>query len=227
VSYQTIPAGTVPGDWRPGIAARVKGYISTLTRMAVSSNGTNIAGEMNLGSATGTGTVLPAAIDGGGTTISSGASAGGVRVASLGGNASVGTYVNNARTTAWAIYQRAKIATAVASGAEIAVMCCLQDGTNDNYLGQAAATSTTNWVFVINGAATDTTVAFDTNWNDLLLINDGTTVTAYVNWVAVGSGLATGIAAAAGWARSYCSNAAVNGTVNFHINRWAMFTADP
>lgn len=230
MAYQAIPPVTTTLDWRGPIATRIKALNSTLVRMACSSDCTSIAGTMLLDAAAGTGTVVPAAsVEGGATRFSSGGTAGGSRVANLGANATIGTQAVNTRTSKWAVYTRAKIVTAVASGAEQAVMCGMIDTTNDNYIGQHASISTTNWVFRVGGgAATDTGVAFDnTAFHDLVIWNDGTTVRGLIDWVQVGSAASSAVATTAGWSRLWAYNAAVTGTVNFDINRWALFTIDP
>jgi hypothetical protein len=226
MAYQTIPPAPAI-DWRPLIHARIKQLDSTLVRLAVSSNGTNISGDMTLGSVVGTGTVTnTTTIEGGATRLSSGATAGGTRVANLGANATPASYVSNTRTIHWAVYQRCKAVTSVVSGAEVLNMCCVLDTTNDNALGQAAVTSTTNWTLTVGGVGADTGVAFDTSWHEMVLWNDGTTLRAYLDWTQIASAASTGLATTAGNPRSFAFNAAVNGTVNYDLNRWAFFTPD-
>ena len=233
MAYQTIPPSNSSPDWLTRVWNRVKGINSTLTREPVASNCTNIASDLLVGVATGTGDVsaLSTQTEGGGIEITSGGTAGGIRTATLGVSTAAAAFVSNSRTKVWAVYTHFKVVTAPASGAERVILCSLLDVTNDVGLGILASTSTTNWAFT-NGAAggsgVDTTVAFDTNWHEGLLYNDGTNVSIFVDWVQIFTGLSsTYLATTQGVSRTFAYNAAVNGTVNHYMNRWAMFTTEP
>lgn len=236
MAYQAIPPVTSTLDWLNPIWTRVKGLNSTLARCPVSSNCCNVNSDMALGAATGTGAVnvIQTQFDGGGIEVTSGGTAGGIRTASLGKDAVVTTgaaFVSNSRTKAWAVYCKFKVVTAPASGAMRLAICNLLDTTNDVGLGLNAAASTTNWAFnsgVAGVTGADTGVAFNTNWNEALVYNNGTNVVAYVNWVQVYTTASSGVlATTAGFSRTFAFNGAVNSTTNHYMNRWAMFTTEP
>jgi hypothetical protein len=236
MAYQAIPPSNASPDWLPRIWNRVKSLNATLTREPVASNCTNIDSEMALGIASGTGAinVITTQFDGGGMEVTSGAGAGGLRTAALGVMAvsTTGmTFVTNSRTDVWAIYCKFKVVTAPASGAERLAICLLLDTTNDVGLGINASASTTNWALLsgpAGGTAVDTTVAFDTNWNEGLVYNDGTNLTLFVNWVQIHQVLSSSVLdTTGGVARTFAYNAAVAGTVNHYMNRWALFTTEP
>lgn len=218
--------------WPEYVSRRVLALDSTLTRMAPSSDCVNIGIDMTFGSATGTGAANAlTSIPGGGIELTSGGTAGGIRVAAL-GNGSVSRGVQNCRTQHYGIYCRAKIVTAPASGASRLLICVVNDGTNDVGIGVNFAASATKWCLLntsIGTAGVDTGVAFDANWHDLFMRVDGTNIKLYVDWVQIGVNYtaATYLDAQPGFPRTYAYNAAVNQTVNHYMNRWALFMGQP
>lgn len=224
----SVFAATLGLDWRQTIARQVQALDATLSRLAISSDCVNLATDIVLTAATGTGNITSLTdVKGGGINVTSGGTAGGLRIGTLGSSSSA-RVIANSRTDHYAIYCRVKFIGAPGSGADQqTVMCNVFDGSHDICLGNQATISQVNFTFGDMAIGpTNTGIPFGSTWHDLLIWNDGTNLTAYVDGVQAGQFASTGIATAAGVARIFAYNALVTETVNYHMTRWAVFTAE-
>lgn len=215
----------VAPSWQDSVAKTIQAIDPTLTRMALLSNCVNLS-DFVLTAATGTGTIANTPVLGGGTLVSSGGTAGGLQIGQLGSTAAA-RIAANMRTNHYAIYMRAKFVSPPGATGQQVVMCCITDGTNDWNLGNNSATSQVNWTFGNQaGTPVDTTVPLDTNWHDLVIANDGTHLTAYIDGVQVGQLLSSGMATATAFTRVFSYNGGATATVSFAMTRWAVFTPE-
>lgn len=175
--------------------------------------------------------VLDGTVNGGAILTSTGTTNGSACVVSIrdavadptmSGGVSGARLVSNSRTQPWATYVRAQLVATPAATGKMCVIANMLDGTNDNFLGGVGATSTTNWVFSVGGVGANTGVAFDLLVHDFLVINDGTDVKAYIDWVQVGiSTAASGVLTGSGYPRWYDSNGSTGANVSHRTYRAA------
>jgi len=190
------PKIVVPANWFAASLAFIQSQVPALRNPVWTAEFTPNPGapEIDIATATGTGsTSLLTTVDGGVLFASGGASAGGLQIA-RNKNGNSGQYLAvNAKTSVYACVTRAQISQSSATAT--LKLCCISDElTGDIELGVIGATSAVNWSFVIFGAAAvDSGVAFDTNWHDLLFIADGANIKFYVgdgtgnNFVQIGA----------------------------------------
>lgn len=215
----------VAPSWQYAVAKTIQALDPLLVRIAVQSNGVNLS-DFALTAPVGTGTILNTPALGGAVLVSSGTTAAGLQIGQL-GSTSAARIVANMRTNRYAVYMRAKFVNLPGATGQQVVMCCISDGTNDWNLGNNSATSQVNWTFGNQaGAPSNTGVALDTNYHDLIVYNDGTHLTAYIDGVQVGQVLSSGLAAVTAFSRVFSYNAGANAAVSFAFCRWAVFTPE-
>ncbi len=132
--------------------------------------------------------------------------------------------VSNSRTGIWGIVCRAKLTTAPVNTG-LLILANMQDGSTDVYFGCRGATTVANYVVNTNGGAVDTGIAIDTTaFHDFALVNDGTTLRAYIDGVQVYSiAVSTLIGTGAGYPRWYCSNGLTGGNQETYFGKIAVF----
>jgi hypothetical protein len=219
-------------SWRMDVLRRIKLIDPTFNSLCWSSDCNNINADFSVGTASGTGAaVLEQATNGGSILTSTGTTNNSAQVVNPRDAITTSPavrFVSNSRTQKSAVYARAQVVAAANLSGKQCVIACLQDITNDNFLGAHGATSTTNWSMVIGGVGLDLGVAADLNVHDFLLVNDGTNFKAYLDWEQIGAAVAVaGAATAAGFPRWYDSNGTTGANVSHRTFRTAFAVVEP
>ena len=235
-----VGGGTCQDDaaltWLSTIADFVAARNASLTRVMFRSTCNTLNGEVEVGTPN-TGVAGLARITGSnflkfrtssGTAANSFAYLRARSIAVAGGASTFAPLVANCRTTPFAVAMRG-IVRAVNNTCQLIMANMTDESTADAFLGVVGATSQTNFSLKIGaGAAVDTGVAIGTlgvTEHDLIIISDGTTLSAYIDQapVAVASGLSSGAANAAGHPNSYAVNGATTTVVSHEVLQWAAF----
>jgi len=233
-----IGGGTCQDDaaltWLSTIADFVAARNASLTRVMFRSTCNALNGEVEVG-APNTGTAGLARIAGSnflklrtssGTAANSFAYLRSRSIAVAGQPSTFAPLVANVRTTPFAVAMRG-IVRAVNNTCQL-IMCNMTDEVaTDCWLGVDGATSQLSFSLKIGaGAAVNTGIPIGTlgiTEHDLIIISDGTTLSAYIDLapVAVASGLSSGAANTAGHTNSYAINGATTTVVSHEVLQWA------
>jgi hypothetical protein len=173
--------GSSLSPWFSNVASFIQGKQGTLVAVTLASDCTSLSLEMEKQSAVGTGSATVVTSSPGGIfQTTSGATANGYNII-RNKNGATEPVVSNVRTAKWAIGTRSKIVTTAATF-NIESCCISDEATFATYVGAIQATSGTNWcISVGSAAAVDLGVAFDTtNFHTLIMIADGSNITAYI-----------------------------------------------
>lgn len=228
--YSALPLSAL--SWRLDVLRRIKLIDTAFNVLCWSSDCNNILGDFTAGGAAGTGTVvLESTTNGGSLLSSSGTTNSSTQV--LNPRDTVTTspavrFVSNSRTQKWAVYVRAQVVSPSNAPGKFSVMAALQDSINDNYMGVNGTISATNWVQSVGGVGIDLGVAADLLVHDLLIVNDGTLIKSYLDWVNIGaSQAASGVAAVAGFNRWYSTNGTTGANVAHRTFRAGIAVVEP
>lgn len=233
VAFVAVGGACASDPWGDMVAEFVAGKVATLTKTVFRSTCLNgFSQEVELAAASGTGTVVQVA--GVGFEWSSGATAGGNRIArNKDGEAAGGAaanFVANARTSPAAVIGRIRVID-VTADCILRILNLTAEGANeDSFFGVTGATSTVNWSIKVGaGAAVDTGVAFPTGgaaaaWTNVAFISDGTNWRAWNvdTGVQIGADyLSVGGVNGAAHVAALAFNGATNATAGFQASDWA------
>lgn len=157
----------------------------------------------------GTGTVTDASLRGGVAKLDTGTS----NSTAQAHNGSLRVLVGNAKTDHWYVATRAQITTTPDSQT-----IWVPAGLSASFFDLDGSVSTTTYQIVVGGVPTATTATVDTGWHDFALSYNGTTLTAWLDGVSVGSVANTNIAATAQYFSTLIYNQATAATQTGYLD---------
>lgn len=230
-------------NWFTQRLAEIRALDSTIDTMAFATEcdqvttSTTAGGPVLAGTAAGTGNAVQYLSESGGVfQFSTGTTANSTRVLQTNTAANNGKIVSNPKTTHWALTARVKITTTPDAQTGMKILD-LSGGSFDHVFGvQGTATtggSNANFSLWVSGPPN----TFSTNVSQALILGtyfnitevfDGTTLTGEINGVAVGTITdLTNFDTTAAFVRAFAQNGTTNANQEFHMDKWAAFTASP